>query len=72
MSGDCNVCGLHGCVELNHCASLQSWIDDRFGGNQRAFAAAQGVQPPQVTQWIQKGFIVVGGTLYSPRRELKT
>ena len=52
--------------------TLLEWIDKHFEGNQRAFAAAQGVQPPQVTQWIQKGFIVVGGQLYSPRRELKT
>ena len=52
--------------------TLLEWIDKHFEGNQRAFAAAQGVQPPQVTQWIQKDFIVVNGKLYSPRRELKT
>jgi len=52
--------------------TLLEFIDLHFDGNQRAFAAAQGVQPPQVTQWIQKEFIVVGGQLYSPRRELKT
>jgi hypothetical protein len=51
---------------------LVQYIDEHFEGNQRAFAAAQGVQPPQVTQWIQKDFIVVNGQLYSPRRELKT
>lgn len=51
---------------------ILEFIDLHFGGNQRAFAAAQGVQPPQVKQWIQKGFIVVDGQLYSPRRELKT
>jgi DNA-binding transcriptional regulator YdaS (Cro superfamily) len=52
--------------------TLLEFIDLHFEGNQRAFAAAQGVQPPQVTQWIQKDFIVVSGQLYSPRRELKT
>jgi hypothetical protein len=52
--------------------TLLEWIGLHFEGNQRAFATAQVVQPPQVTQWIQKGFIVVGGQLYSPRRELKT
>ena len=52
--------------------TLLEWIDLHFNGNQRAFAAAQGVQPPQVTQWIQKDFIAVDGQLYSPRRELKT
>lgn len=51
--------------------TLLEWIDLHFDGNQRAFSAAQGVQPPQVTQWIQKDFIVVNGQLYSPRRKLK-
>lgn len=58
-------------TQAKACALLE-FIDLHFGGNQRAFAAAQGVQPPQVKQWIQKGFIVVDGQLYSPRRELKT
>jgi hypothetical protein len=52
--------------------TLLEFIDLHFDGNKSAFAAAQGVQPPQVTQWIQKDFIVVDGQLYSPRRELKT
>lgn len=52
--------------------TLLEWIDLHFVGNQRAFAAAQCVKPPQVTQWIKKDFIVVGGQLYSSRRELKT
>ncbi|MDF8594130.1 hypothetical protein OU564_20145, partial [Escherichia coli] len=34
------------------------------------FARLTGVQPAQVTQWINKGFIVVNHTLYSPRRKL--
>lgn len=49
---------------------LTGHIDENFDGNQRAFAAAQGVQPPQVTQWIQKDFIVINGKLYSPRRDI--
>jgi len=49
---------------------LLEYIKKHHGGNQAAFAACQGVQPPQVSQWISKGFIVVGGTLYSPRRAL--
>lgn len=52
--------------------ALLEYISKHYGGNQAAFAAAQGVKPPQVTQWINKGFIVVGDALYSPRRELKT
>lgn len=51
--------------------TLLEFIERYFGGSQRAFATAQGVQPPQVTQWINKKFIVVDGLLYSPRRELQ-
>lgn len=51
--------------------TLLEFIDLHFDCSQKAFADAQGVQPPQVTQWIQKDFIVVDGQLYSPRRELK-
>ncbi len=50
---------------------LSDYIAANYGGNQKAFAEAQGVQPPQVTQWIKKKFIVVDGVLYSPRRKLK-
>jgi DNA-binding transcriptional regulator YdaS (Cro superfamily) len=46
------------------------YIAEEFGGSQRAFASAQGVQPAQVTQWLNKKFIVVDGVLYSARREL--
>jgi len=49
---------------------LIDFIKQQYGGNQAAFARAQGVEPPQVTQWINKDFIVVDGWLYSPRREL--
>jgi hypothetical protein len=50
--------------------SLLEYINKHYGGNQAAFAKVQGVKPPQVTQWINKGFIVVDDVLYSPRREL--
>ena len=50
---------------------LIEYIEKHYGGNQSAFADAVGVKPPQVTQWIKKGFIVVDDVLYSPRRELK-
>ena len=49
---------------------LNDYIKEKFNGSQLAFAIAQGVKPPQVTQWINKGFIVVDDVLYSPRREL--
>ncbi|MEL0637629.1 hypothetical protein V6259_12750 [Marinomonas sp. TI.3.20] len=51
--------------------TLREYIDEEFYGSNRDFAAAQGVQPPQVTQWLNKDFIVVNESLYSPRRELK-
>ena len=60
------------CKNVAKSCTLLEWIAIHFNSNQRAFAAAQGVQPPQVTQWIKKDFIVFDGQLYSPRRELKT
>jgi len=50
---------------------ILDYIKKEYGGNQAAFALAQNVKPPQVTQWINKDFIVVNGVLYSPRRTLK-
>ncbi|EHT6281543.1 hypothetical protein KXM28_004374 [Salmonella enterica] len=46
------------------------YINKFYRGNQASFARLTGVQPAQVTQWINKGFIVVNHTLYSPRRKL--
>ena len=50
--------------------NLQAYIKKYYRGIQADFARASGVQPQQVTQWIDKGFIVVRGKLYSPRRDL--
>ncbi len=50
---------------------LKQYIKDNYK-SQREFAAKQNVKPPQVTQWIDKGFIVVGDVLYSKRRELSS
>ena len=50
--------------------TLDDYIDECHKGSQRNFAKAHGVKPPQVTQWLEKEFIVVDGVLYSPRREL--
>lgn len=50
---------------------LIDYIAANYGGSQTAFAKAQGVKLPQVTQWINKKFIVVDHVLYSPRRELE-
>jgi len=49
--------------------SLESYIDNNFT-SQADFAKKQGVLPPQVTQWVKKGFVVTDDVLYSPRREL--
>lgn len=50
--------------------TLLQHIKDAHSGSQVAFAQHCGVKPPQVTQWIAKGFIVVDGKLYSPRRDI--
>lgn len=49
---------------------LIEYINKFYRGNQASFSRLTGVQPAQVTQWINKGFIVVNHTLYSPRRKL--
>lgn len=51
---------------------LIDYIAANYSGSQTAFAEAQGVKLPQVTQWIKKKFIVVDNVLYSPRRNLET
>ncbi|EAP6683612.1 hypothetical protein DXM81_17190, partial [Salmonella enterica] len=51
---------------------LIDYIKKYYNGNQASFARLTGVQPAQVTQWLDKKFIVVDHTLYSPRRKLGT
>lgn len=50
---------------------LCEYIEIFFSGSQRQFAETQGVQPAQVTQWLNKNFIIIDHNLYSHRRELK-
>ncbi|WP_290012774.1 hypothetical protein [Proteus terrae] len=50
--------------------TLQEYIKLHYNGNNAEFARACEVKPQQITQWINKGFIVVEHQLYSPRREL--
>ena len=50
--------------------TLKEHIKREHGGSQVRFAEANNVHKAQVTQWINKKFIVVGGVLYSPRRKL--
>lgn len=49
---------------------LLDYIKKYYNGNQASFARLTGVQPAQVTQWLDKKFIVVDHMLYSPRRKL--
>lgn len=50
--------------------NLIDYIEKNHKGNQATFALTEKVKPQQVTQWINKGFIVIEGKLYSPRRTL--
>lgn len=50
---------------------LKDYIAEHFEGNQSAFAKHCDVKAQQVTVWLKKGFIVVDGVLFSPRREIK-
>lgn len=50
--------------------NLLNYIAANYSSSQTAFANAQGVKPQQITQWINKKFIVVDDVLYSPRRNL--
>lgn len=47
---------------------LLDYIQKHYGGNQAAFARDIGVKPQMVTQWLNAGFIVFDGRLYSPRK----
>lgn len=49
---------------------LLEYINENFSGSQVEFAKYLDVKPQQITQWIGKGFIVVNGILYSPRRDI--
>lgn len=51
--------------------SLRNYIAKKYNSSQSEFARANGVSRQQVTQWLNKDFIVVDGKLYSVRRELK-
>ena len=50
--------------------TLREYIDKFYEGSQLAFAVAQGVKRQQVTQWLDKNFIVVDKKMYSKRRDL--
>ena len=43
-------------------------IEQNYGGSQSKFAHAIGASKQAVNFWIRKGYIVVDGVLYSPRK----
>lgn len=47
---------------------LAEYINRRFNGNRAEFARHMGVFPHKVSEWVKKGWVVVGGQLYGPRR----
>ncbi|MEN4541290.1 hypothetical protein ABEG79_22690 [Pantoea agglomerans] len=49
---------------------IVDYIDLYFEGNKSAFARRMNVTPQQVTKWVNDGWIIFDGQLYSPRREL--
>ena len=50
--------------------TIVEYIEKNFDGSRKKFADALGVHKQQVTRWINEGFIVVDGQLFSPRRQL--
>lgn len=51
--------------------NIKEYISTNHNGNKAKFAKSQGVNPQQITKWVNMKCIVVDGVLYSPRRELK-
>lgn len=49
---------------------LEDYINTHHEGNKAAFARSMNTIPQTVTRWVNDGFIVVDGVLYSPRREI--
>lgn len=49
---------------------LTDYIAAYFGGNKAAFARHMDVHPQQVTKWINDGWAIMDGRLYSPRRDI--
>ncbi|MCL8323702.1 helix-turn-helix domain-containing protein [Providencia thailandensis] len=50
--------------------TLIEYINTHYNGSQKDFASKLDIKPQQVTQWINKDFIVINHVLYSPRRDL--
>lgn len=48
--------------------TLEQYINQVHGGKKAEFARVTGILPQQVTKWINAGYIVVDGCLYSKRK----
>lgn len=49
---------------------LTEHIELFYGGNKSAFAKSMNVTPQQVTKWVNDDWVIIDGTIYSPRRDL--
>ena len=52
--------------------TLKQYIKDNHKGNGSDFAKAHGVASTQANDWRRRGFMLIDGVIYSPRRRIKT
>ena len=50
---------------------IEEYINKNFGGCKAAFARHLGKMPQQVTRWVNEGWIVVDGVVYSKRWKIE-
>lgn len=50
--------------------SIVEYIEIYFNGNKSEFARHMNVTPQQVTKWVNDGWIISDGRLYSPKRNV--
>lgn len=48
---------------------ISDYIDLFFHNNKSEFARSMNVTPQQVTKWVNGGWVISGGKIYSPKRE---
>lgn len=51
--------------------TVEMWIQLYYGGVNAWFAEANNTSPQNVAQWIKKGYLIIGGQLYAPRRPIR-
>ena len=50
----------------------KQYIKDNHNGNGSEFAREHGVAYNQANDWRRRGFMLIDGVIYSPRRRIKT